>query len=106
MPHHSTYRRILSEVIVGEELEQIVAAYLSQLPRQGQEVAINVNGKSVRGTITREDPFGLRLLRKAFTLIGWLKEGVQYRLRRVDRIGGQCYIRFSTTIYRMEDWNV
>jgi predicted transposase YbfD/YdcC len=62
MPHHSTYRRILTEVIVGEELEQIVAAYLSQLPRQGQEVVIAIDGKSVRGTITREDPFGLHLL--------------------------------------------
>jgi hypothetical protein len=29
MPHHSTYRRILSEVVNVEELEQMSSAYLS-----------------------------------------------------------------------------
>jgi predicted transposase YbfD/YdcC len=62
MPHHSTYRRILSEVIDLEELEQAIEGYLSQLPRRGREVVIVIDGKSLRGTITAKDPFGLHLL--------------------------------------------
>jgi predicted transposase YbfD/YdcC len=62
LPHHSTYRRILSEVVDGDEFEQIIAEYLSQLPRSGQDVVIVIDGKTVRGTITPEDPFGLHLL--------------------------------------------
>jgi predicted transposase YbfD/YdcC len=62
LPHHSTYRRILSEVVSGDEFEQIIAEYLSQLPRSGQDVVIVIDGKTVRGTITPTDPFGLHLL--------------------------------------------
>ena len=62
LPHHSTYRRILSDEVDGEELEQIVAEYLAQLPRSGQEVVIAIDGKTVRGTITLDDAFGLHLL--------------------------------------------
>ena len=62
LPHHSTYRRILSDEISAEDLESIFSTYLAQLPRQGQEVVIVIDGKTVRGTITTEDPFGLHLL--------------------------------------------
>ena len=62
MPHHSTYRRILTDEVDGDELEQIVGEYLSQLPRSGQDVVIAMDGKTVRGTITSEDVFGLHLL--------------------------------------------
>jgi len=61
-PHHSTYRRVLAEEIDGDELEREVGAYLSQLPRKGQDMVIAIDGKTVRGTITMEDPFGLHLL--------------------------------------------
>lgn len=62
LPHHSTYRRVLAEEIDAEELEQIVGEYLTKLPRKGQDVVIAIDGKTLRGTITREDPFGLHLL--------------------------------------------
>lgn len=62
MPHHSTYRRILTEEISADELEIIISEYLAQLPRRGQEIVIVIDGKTVRGTITPEDPFGLHLL--------------------------------------------
>jgi predicted transposase YbfD/YdcC len=62
LPHHSTYRRILTDEINADELEIIVSEYLAQLPKRGQEVVIVIDGKTVRGTITREDPFGLHLL--------------------------------------------
>jgi predicted transposase YbfD/YdcC len=62
LPHHSTYRRILTDEINGDELEIIISEYLGQLPKRGQDVVIAIDGKTVRGTITREDPFGLHLL--------------------------------------------
>lgn len=62
LPHHSTYRRVLADEVEGEELERVLGEYLSQLPRQGQDTVIAIDGKTVRGTITAEDPFGLHLL--------------------------------------------
>jgi predicted transposase YbfD/YdcC len=62
LPHHSTYRRVLSEEMEGEDFERLMAAYQAQLPRQGQDVVIAIDGKTVRGTITGADPFGLHLL--------------------------------------------
>lgn len=62
LPHHSTYRRILTDEISAEELEVLFSEYLEQLPRRGQELVIVIDGKTVRGTITLEDPFGLHLL--------------------------------------------
>jgi predicted transposase YbfD/YdcC len=62
LPHHSTYRRILESSVDGEELEQLLHDFLTQLPQVGQSVVIALDGKSVRGTITAEDPFGLHLL--------------------------------------------
>jgi predicted transposase YbfD/YdcC len=62
LPHHSTYRRILTDEINGDDLETIVSEYLAQLPEPGQDVVIAIDGKTVRGTITAQDPFGLHLL--------------------------------------------
>lgn len=62
LPHHSTYRRVLTEEIDADELEQILGEYLAQLPQNGRDVVIAIDGKTVRGTITREDPLGLHLL--------------------------------------------
>lgn len=62
LPHHSTYRRILTDEIDGDELEVIISEYLAQLPKRGQDVVIAIDGKTVRGTITAADPFGLHLL--------------------------------------------
>jgi len=62
LPHHSTYRRVLADEVEGDELERILGEYLTQLPRNGQDTVIAIDGKTVRGTITAEDPFGLHLL--------------------------------------------
>ena len=62
LPHHTTYRRILSAVVDGDEFEGIVSEYLSQLPKEGQHVVVSIDGKTIRGTITPDDPFGLHLL--------------------------------------------
>jgi predicted transposase YbfD/YdcC len=52
----------LTEVVDGEELEGLMAEYLAHHAGQGQEVVLAFDGKTVRGTITLEDPFGLHLL--------------------------------------------
>ena len=62
LPHHSTYRRILESVVSGEELEHTLSAFIRQLPQAGHSLVIAIDGKTLRGTITREDPFGVHLL--------------------------------------------
>lgn len=62
LPHHSTYRRILTDEIDADELEEIVGSYFGQVPQAGPQVAIVIDGKTLRGTICAEDPFGLHLL--------------------------------------------
>jgi predicted transposase YbfD/YdcC len=62
LPHHTTYRRIFESVLSGEELERTLGEFIRQLPQAGQAVVIAIDGKTLRGTITPEDPFGLHLL--------------------------------------------
>jgi hypothetical protein len=49
-------------VVDGDEFEGVVSEYLAQRPKEGQEVVMSMDGKTIRGTITPEDPFGLHLL--------------------------------------------
>jgi len=51
MPHDSTYRRILAEVVNVEELEQVSSAYLSRKKFFGKQVLVAMDGKVLRGTL-------------------------------------------------------
>lgn len=51
MPHHTTYRRILQEVICIDELEQMVSDYLTEKKHLGKQVLISIDGKVMRGTL-------------------------------------------------------
>jgi predicted transposase YbfD/YdcC len=51
MPHHSTYRRILAEVVNVEELEQVSSAYLSGKKFFGKQVLLAIDGKVLCGTL-------------------------------------------------------
>jgi predicted transposase YbfD/YdcC len=62
LPHHTTYRRILESVVNGDELERTLSAFIGQQPQAGQSVVIAIDGKTLRGTITRQAPFGVHLL--------------------------------------------
>jgi predicted transposase YbfD/YdcC len=62
LPHHSTYRRIFESVLSAEELERSLSEFISQRPQAGHPVVIVIDGKTLRGTITRDDPFGVHLL--------------------------------------------
>ena len=51
MPHHSTYRRILAEVVNAAELEQMSSAYLCGKKYYGKQVLVAIDGKVLRGTL-------------------------------------------------------
>jgi hypothetical protein len=57
LPDHSTYRRVLADDVEGDDLEGLMGEYLAQLPRHGQDTVVAIDGKTVRGTITAEDPY-------------------------------------------------
>lgn len=59
VPHQTTYERILARLDVAV-VEQVLGQYLAQ--RQGQNVCISIDGKTLRGTICSEIPQGVHLL--------------------------------------------
>jgi predicted transposase YbfD/YdcC len=62
MPDHNTYRRILEDVVVPQELDCLVSEHLRSLPGVGRSVLIAIDGKTVRGTIDAASPRGEHLL--------------------------------------------
>ncbi len=61
MPHHSTYRRVLQAALDLSQLEQCAGGYLKTLAQASDEV-LNLDGKTVRGTIPKGETRGLHLL--------------------------------------------
>lgn len=51
MPHDSTYRRILAEIVNVEELERVSSEYLSGKKFFGKQVLVAIDGKVLRGTL-------------------------------------------------------
>jgi predicted transposase YbfD/YdcC len=51
MPHHSTYRRILAEVVQVEELERLCQEALTGQRHFGKQVLLAMDGKVLRGTL-------------------------------------------------------
>lgn len=51
MPHHSTYRRILADVVNVEELEKMSSEFLAGKKYFGRQVLLTMDGKVVRGTL-------------------------------------------------------
>jgi predicted transposase YbfD/YdcC len=54
MPHHSTYRRILGEVIDVQELDELVGKHLTQRRSIEPEVLLSMDGKVLRGSLNEE----------------------------------------------------
>jgi hypothetical protein len=54
LPHHSTYRRILADVVNVEELEQVSSQYLSGEKYDGKQVLVAIDGKVLCGTLDDE----------------------------------------------------
>jgi predicted transposase YbfD/YdcC len=51
MPHHTTYRRILADIVNVQELEQVSSEYLSGKKYFGKQVLVAMDGKVLRGTL-------------------------------------------------------
>jgi predicted transposase YbfD/YdcC len=54
MPHHSTYRRIMADVVDVDELELLTSDYLFGKEYLGKNVLISIDGKVLRGTLNAE----------------------------------------------------
>lgn len=54
MPHHSTYRRVMAEVISPDEFEILVSDYLIGKRYLGKKILISIDGKVLRGTLDGE----------------------------------------------------
>ena len=61
MPHPATYRRVLQSAIDLAQLESQAGEYLKALAQESSEL-LNLDGKSLRGTIAKRATQGLRLL--------------------------------------------
>jgi predicted transposase YbfD/YdcC len=66
MPHYSTWSRVLDEAVDQSELEQVVGSFFqaarsSELPQRGS-ILLNIDGKTLRGTIALGHTSGLHLL--------------------------------------------
>lgn len=61
MPHHSTVRRVLQSAIDLSALEQVAGEYLKALDQERCAV-LNMDGKTLRGTIAKGETNGLHLL--------------------------------------------
>jgi predicted transposase YbfD/YdcC len=62
MPSHHTYRRLLQNMLVLDEWEQVVTDFLADLPQVGAPVQITLDGKTLRGTLAWGESRGLHLL--------------------------------------------
>ena len=62
VPHHTTYRRILQQVIEPEHFEEIMGEYQRSRAKDKKEVVVSIDGKTLRGTIPGGELRGVHLL--------------------------------------------
>lgn len=53
IPHQTTFERVLAK-LDAQAMEEAIGQYLAQL--QGQGICISIDGKTLRGTISSEQP--------------------------------------------------
>jgi predicted transposase YbfD/YdcC len=61
-PHYTTYGRILGHAVKIEQLEQIVSVFFTALPSAGHSLIMNLDGKTLRGTLSAGQTQGVHLL--------------------------------------------
>lgn len=59
---HMTYRRVLTDILSVEGMEEILSRYHRQQLKDGQEIVLSIDGKTVRGTIPSGERQGTHLL--------------------------------------------
>jgi hypothetical protein len=71
-PHATTYTRILGHAIDLDEFQRVIGEYFAHLPQAGTSIAINLDGKTVRGTIPAGSTRGLHQLAAYLPDEGWV----------------------------------
>ena len=71
-PHATTYSRVLKKALEVEELEQVVSEFFAAQPGAGQSLVINLDGKTLRGTIPAGKTHGVHLLAAYLPQEGWV----------------------------------
>ncbi len=71
-PHRTTYSWILGQVIDPLDFEQVVHDFFAAQPRAGQSLVINLDGKTLRGTIPAGQTHGRHLLAAFLPAEGWV----------------------------------
>ncbi len=61
-PHYTTYGRILGHAVKIEQLEQIVRVFFTALPSAGHSLIMNLDGKTLRGTLSAGQTQGVHLI--------------------------------------------
>lgn len=70
VPHPTTYARILGNAVDVEQLQQAASAFLLSLAASASAVAINLDGKTLRGTIPTGQTRGVHLLAAYLSEVG------------------------------------
>ena len=70
--HASTYSRILKKAIGIEAFERMVSQFFEEQPKTGQDVLLNLDGKTMRATIPAGETKGVHLLAAYFPEDGWV----------------------------------
>jgi predicted transposase YbfD/YdcC len=71
-PHATTYSRILSQAVDIEEMERVVSHFFASQAEAGRSVIVNLDGKTLRGTIPAGKSKGLHLLAAYLPEEGWV----------------------------------
>jgi predicted transposase YbfD/YdcC len=71
-PHATTYSRVLRWAVDIDELEQVVSQFFSAQAKAGQSVVLNLDGKTLRGTIPAGQTKGVHLLAAYLPEEGWV----------------------------------
>jgi predicted transposase YbfD/YdcC len=71
-PHATTYSRILRYAVDVEELERVTRDFFASQPEAGKSVVLNLDGKTLRGTIPAGETKGVHLLAAYLPEEGWV----------------------------------
>ena len=62
LPCANTYRYTAQRAVEPEAFQQLISEFLSSQPGAGQSVLISIDGKTLRGTLSAQNPTGVQLL--------------------------------------------
>lgn len=71
-PHATTYSRVLRKAVDIEDLEQVARDFFAGQPEAGESVLLNLDGKTLRGTIPAGQTKGVHLLAAFLPEEGWV----------------------------------